>query len=200
VGRVRAGTRIVALLLGLGSLAGAGALAGCSTGAGADAAQGGGSRYVQGDGKTITYARDRRSAAPEMSGETLDGGTFSLAAQRGKVVVINFWASWCPPCRSEAAALEATYQSVKDSGVVFVGVDSRDSKDQATAFLVDRATYPNLFDPAGRVALQFTDVPPSTLPATLIVDRSGKVAVAIRAPVRQDDLTRLVRSVAAEQT
>jgi thiol-disulfide isomerase/thioredoxin len=174
------------------------ALGACSAGAAAGTAQGGGTRYVQGDGKTIVYPKGRRSAAPDIGGETLGGGSFSLAAQRGSVVVINFWASWCPPCRSEAAALEASYQSTKDKGVAFLGVDSRDARDQALAFLVGRASYPNLYDPAGRVALQFSDVPPSTLPATLIVDRSGRVAAVIRAQVRQDDLTRLIGTVAAE--
>jgi peroxiredoxin len=98
----------------------------------------------------------------------------------------------------EAADLEATHLSTKDSGVSFVGVDSRDQKDAAVAFLAGRITYPSLFDPEGRVALGFSQVPPNTFPATLVVDKSGKVAAVIRATVRQADLTRLVTQLGAE--
>ncbi len=174
-------------------------LAGCSTGHDA-VSQGTGNdnRYVAGDGKTIVYQITDRKPAPVVSGSILDGGSFDLAALHGKVVVVNFWASWCAPCRLEAADLEATHQSTKDSGVSFVGVDSRDQKDAAVAFLAGRITYPSLFDPAGRVALSFSQVPPNTFPATLIVDKQGKVAAVIRTTVRKDDLTRLVTQIGAE--
>jgi len=174
-------------------------LAACSP-AGNAVGQGTGNdnRYVAGDGKTIVYQITDRKPAPVVSGSTLDGGSFDLAALHGKVVVVNFWASWCAPCRLEAADLEATHQSTKDSGVSFVGVDSRDQKDAAVAFLAGRITYPSLFDPAGRVALSFSQVPPNTFPATLIVDKQGKVAAVIRTTVRKDDLTRLVTQIGAE--
>ena len=138
-------------------------LAGCTTGQGT----GNDNRYVAGDGKTVVFAVADRKAAPALSGSTFDGGSFDLATLRGKVVVVNFWASWCPPCRLEAADLEATHQSTKDRGVSFVGVDSRDQKDAAAAFLAGRITYPSLFDPEGRIALRFSDVPPNTFPAKI---------------------------------
>jgi hypothetical protein len=98
----------------------------------------------------------------------------------------------------EAADLEATHQSTKDGGTAFVGIDSRDQKDAALAFLAGRITYPSLFDPAGRIALSFTDVPPNTFPATLVVDKNGKVAAVVRTTVRQADLTDLVNRIGAE--
>src|SRR5205085_9109757 len=120
-------------------------------------------------------------------------------AQHGKVVVGNFWASWCAPCRLEAAELEATYQSTKDGAVNFVGVDSRDQQDTANAFIAaNKLTYPSLFDPAGRVALSFSQVPPNTFPATLVVDKKGNVAVVIRTTVQKADLTELVGRIGAE--
>jgi thiol-disulfide isomerase/thioredoxin len=174
-------------------------LAGCSTGKDAvNQNAGSDNRYVAGDGRTIVYPVADRKPAPAVTGSTLDGASFDLAARHGHVVVLNFWASWCPPCRLESADLEAVHRSTKDSGVDFVGVDSRDEKDAAVSFAAGRNTYPSLFDPAGRIALRFADVPPTTLPSTLIVDKAGKVAVVIRDAVRQADLARLVTEIRAE--
>src|SRR4051812_27606106 len=98
-------------------------LAGC---AGTQASQsgtgGGDSRYVAGDGSSqVIKAADRRQA-PQVRGTTLDGRPFDLAGFKGKVVVVNFWASWCAPCRGEAPALEQVYAERKAKGVEFVGV------------------------------------------------------------------------------
>ncbi len=174
-------------------------LTGCSTGKDAvNENAGSDNRYVAGDGRTIVYPVADRKPAPAVTGSTLDGVSFDLASRKGHVVVLNFWASWCAPCRAESADLEAVHQSTKDSGVDFLGVDSRDEKDAAVSFVAGRVTYPSLFDPGGRVALRFADVPPTTLPSTLVVDKAGKVAAVIRAVVRQDDLARLVGQIGAE--
>jgi thiol-disulfide isomerase/thioredoxin len=188
----RLGVGLLAVLL-----AGA-ALAGCSTGRDGAQRAANDNRYVAGDGRTIEFAKADRKPAPDINESTLDGSRFELAARRGSVVVLNFWASWCAPCRLEAADLETAYRSTKDGGVAFVGVDSRDERDAAQAFLAGRITYPSLFDPAGRIALRFADVPPNTFPATLVVDKAGKVAVVIRTAVRAADLTALVTRIAAE--
>ncbi len=89
----------------------------------------------------------------------LGGGTFDLASERGHVVVMNFWGSWCGPCRAEAADLESAY---KASGVVFIGVNVEDQQDAASAFISAHGiTYPSIFDPAGHVMLAFAQVPPT---------------------------------------
>jgi thiol-disulfide isomerase/thioredoxin len=167
------------------------ALGGCTgeSGSGAGGSTGGRSALVEREPA-------ERQAAPSVAGDLLDGGRFDLSEARGQVVVVNFWASWCSPCRAEAADLEAVYQATKAKGVTFLGINIRDDRDKARAFLRGRATYPSIFDPAGRLALDFDDVPPNTIPATLIIDRAGRLAVVIRTAVRQSDLRPIVERVA----
>lgn len=146
----------------------------------------------------IECAPDQRSAAPKITGDLLTGGRYDVSQARGQVVVLNFWGSWCAPCRAEADDLEATYQATKGSGVTFLGINIQDSKDKAIAFEEGRVTYPSLFDPASRLALSL-DIPPNTIPATVILDREGRIATVIRAAVTQDKLRPIVEKVAAEQ-
>ncbi len=147
-------------------------------------------------GQVVTYKPADRVAAPDIKGDLLEGGTYDLAAHKGKVVVVNFWASWCPPCRVEADDLENVRKSL--TGVDFVGINVRDERDKALAFHAGRAGYPSIFDPAGRLALAFKQVPPNTIPATLIIDAQGRVAVVIRKAIQQDELQRLTSSVLNE--
>jgi thiol-disulfide isomerase/thioredoxin len=148
-------------------------------------------------GKVVECAPARRPQVKEVTGELLDGGRYDVTADRGKVVVVNFWGSWCAPCRAEAADLEQTYQATKTRGVSFVGVDSRDDRDSAKAFLRGRATYPSIYDYEGKVAVKF-DVTQSTTPATLILDRQGRIAVAIRDATTVSQLQPLVEKIAAD--
>ncbi|MFC8847852.1 MULTISPECIES: TlpA family protein disulfide reductase [unclassified Micromonospora] len=146
----------------------------------------------------IECAPDQRSAAPKLAGELLTGGSYDVAKDLGQVVVVNFWGSWCPPCRAEADDLEATYQATRGSGVTFLGINVQDNRDKALAFEEGRVTYPSLFDPPSRLALAF-DVAPTTIPTTVILDRDGRVAVVIRSAVTQDRLRPIVERIAAEQ-
>lgn len=147
-------------------------------------------------GEVVNYEPGKRVAAPEVKGELLDGGTYDLSAHKGKVVVVNFWASWCGPCRVETDDLEAVRKALTE--VEFVGINVRDERDKAIAFVEGRVGYPSIFDPAGRLALAFSQVPPNTIPATLIIDREGRIAVVIRKAIKQDELTRLTSAVLAE--
>jgi thiol-disulfide isomerase/thioredoxin len=164
------------------------AVAGCSP----DAEESCGNR----DG-IIECAPDQRSAAPKLAGELLDGGSYDVARDRGQVVVVNFWGSWCAPCRAEADDLEATYQATKGSGVTFLGINIQDQRDKAKAFEEGRVTYPSLFDPPSRLALAL-DIPPNTIPATVVLDREGRIAAVIRAAVKQEGLQPIVERIAAE--
>ncbi|OZV76272.1 alkyl hydroperoxide reductase [Micromonospora echinospora] len=165
------------------------ALAGCT-------AESGEQRCTTRDG-FLECAPDQRGTAPKVSGELLDGGSYDLSQDRGKVVVINFWGSWCAPCRAEADDLENTYQATKASGVTFLGINVSDSRDKAIAFEEGRATYPSLFDPPGRTALDF-EIAPNAIPATVVLDREGRIAALRRGAVIQDALQPVVERVAAE--
>jgi thiol-disulfide isomerase/thioredoxin len=144
------------------------------------------------------YAVSARSGAPALAGPLLSGeGSFDLAAHRGDVVVLNFWASWCAPCRVEADDLEQTYQATRSSRVTFLGINIRDERDKARAFAAGRASYPSIFDPSSRLALGF-NVPPTTIPATIVIDRAGRIAVVIRGAVIRSELEPLVTQIASE--
>ncbi|GAA2567051.1 hypothetical protein GCM10010435_45800 [Winogradskya consettensis] len=147
----------------------------------------------------IECTPEQRPQAREVTGELLDGGTYDVATDRGKVVVVNFWGSWCNPCRAEADDLEQTYQATKAQNVTFIGVNSRDDRDSAKAFEKGRVTYPSIYDPNGNVALKF-DVTQVSTPATLILDRQGRIAAAIRKSTTIAQLKPVVERIAAEGT
>ncbi|MCL4394265.1 MAG: TlpA family protein disulfide reductase [Chloroflexi bacterium] len=114
-----------------------------------------------------------RGAAPQINIPLYGGGTFSLAAERGKVVVVNFWASWCQPCRDEAPVLESTWRDYKDRDVVFIGVDYVDTDKEALAFIKEfGVTYPNGPD-IGTQASQAYHI--QGVPETYFVGRDGNL-------------------------
>lgn len=112
--------------------------------------------------------------APPFTLPLFEGQSVSLESLRGKVVFLNFWASWCVPCRAEARTLEAAWLKYSDQGVVFLGVDIQDTEEDARAFLREFGiTYPNARDASGRVAI---DYGVWGIPETFIVDRAGRIA------------------------
>ena len=145
----------------------------------------------------IECSPDQRPQAREVTGQLLDGGSYDVAQDKGKVVVVNFWGSWCPPCRAEADDLQQTYDATKAAGVVFIGVNSRDGRDAAKAFERGRVTFPSIYDPDGKVALKF-DVTQVSTPSTLILDKQGRIAVGLRRATTVAELKPLVERVAAE--
>ncbi len=182
------------------ALLAAGVLAGCSTGEGqVDVANGGEFRFVQGTPAGEVIAEAERAAAPEFSGTLLGGGEFGSAALAGDVAVLNFWGSWCPPCRVETPQFQEVYDEVRDDGVQFLGVNVKDSEQLATAFLDSKAiTFPSLFDPTGETALAFRDYPATAIPSTIVLDRESRVAAVYTGEVRQDDLRAVLDRVLGE--
>ena len=186
-------------LVGLVALAAA--LTGCSTGANAvDVNNGGEFRFVAGTPAAQVIPDTERASAPEFSGTLLSGEPFSSTALAGDVAVLNFWGSWCAPCRVETPEFQEVYDEVRDSGVQFLGLNVKDYDQQfADAFVADKGiTFPSLYDPQGRVALAFRGYPAAAIPSTIVLDRQGRVAAVYTGEVRQDDLRTVLARLTAE--
>ena len=142
---------------------------------------------------------EQRAQAPAFSGELLDGSAFDSAGLAGDIVVINFWGSWCAPCRVETPELQAVYSDVRDRGVQFVGIDVKDQRQLASAFISDvGAEYPSLFDPRGEIALTFNGFPANVVPSTILLDTSSDVAAVYTGAVQEDDLRKALDSLLQE--
>lgn len=156
--------------------------------------------FVEGDsGSTVVDVGDRKPA-PDLSGELLGGGAYSLADERGDdVVVVNVWGSWCGPCRGEADALEAVYQELQDQGVTFLGINTRDQDKAALAFVAAKGiTYPSLVDDGTLQAGFASSLPVAGIPTTYVIDRSGRIAARAVSEVTYTSLLALVEPVLAE--
>ena len=176
------------------------AVAGCSGGAiGQDTPASNGSNFVAGSYNTTVFAHGSGPVAPDIKGTTLAGRKLTLAAYRGDVVVLNFWGSWCAPCRAEAPALAALAKHLWPRGVRFIGVDIQDSPAAAEAFEHNfMISYPSLNDPGDQVALAFqSTVPPAGIPTTLVIGRTGRVAARIVGQSTYSALGRLIADVSA---
>lgn len=125
-----------------------------------------------------------RQPLPPLAGETLDGASLDLASMRGQVLVLNFWASWCGPCRSEQAGLQRASRDLAGQGVRFIGVDIRDQRAAALAYQREfKTSYPSLFDPSAALTAKLRDQAPSFPPATLVIDQRGRVGARINGAV-----------------
>jgi thiol-disulfide isomerase/thioredoxin len=189
-----------AALTGLLAALVAAAAAGCAGGAiAADTPASSGKSFVSGSYATTFFPPGSRPEAPTISGTTLGGDRLSLRAYRGDVIVINFWGSWCAPCRQEAPALGALARHFRADRVRFLGIDIRDNKASAEAFTSTfRIGYPSLNDPSDSIALAFRGtVPPAGIPSTLVIDRGGRIAARIVGGVTYAGLKALITRVAA---
>jgi thiol-disulfide isomerase/thioredoxin len=135
------------------------------------------------------YAAGDRDPAPPLQGRTLDDTDFNLDNLSGQIVVINVWGSWCGPCRAETPGLVRIANATANQGVQFVGIDTRDDRAAARAFVKNYdVPYPSVSDPTGKALLPFGSVIPSAaIPSSLIVDRDGNVAARVIGAV--DDTT-----------
>ena len=111
--------------------------------------------------------------APDFSLTLFDGRTVRLSDFRGKVVFLNFWASWCPPCREEAPLLEQAWRRYRNEGVIFLGVDIQDTEEAARRFIQDFGiTYMNGQDPRNRIAIDYGVY---GIPETYFIDKEGRI-------------------------
>jgi cytochrome c biogenesis protein CcmG, thiol:disulfide interchange protein DsbE len=121
--------------------------------------------------------------APDFTLTLLDGSSVRLADLKGKVVVINFWASWCGPCRDEAPVLENVWNAYKDKGVVFLGVAYTDTDQGARQFLAEyNSSYPNGLDIGTKISELYNI---QGVPETFIIDRNGEVAQFFMIPLSE---------------
>jgi cytochrome c biogenesis protein CcmG/thiol:disulfide interchange protein DsbE len=118
-------------------------------------------------------ARGETPPVPDLTLPAFDGPPVSLRAYVGHPVILNFWASWCIPCRDEAPLLEGTWQEFQSQGLIVLGVDTQDLEAPARAFLKEfRITYPNVRDPDGSAGRWFGA---TGVPEPFFVDRQGRI-------------------------
>ena len=123
---------------------------------------------------------------PEFQLTALDGSSMDLASQRGNVVVLNVFASWCDPCRQEAADLEQVWQAYQDKGVQFYGIAYKDAESKAQAFLDEfDVSYPSTVEPGNRTARAYGL---TGVPETFVVDQKGELAHHFLGPITQAQL------------
>jgi len=146
---------------------------------------------AEGQGVAERADKGERPYAPDFELARLGGdGTIRLSSLRGQVVVLNFWASWCVPCREEAPLLEAASQRYRDQGVVFLGVNAQDFRGDAKRFVVRYGiTYENVEDGPGSTLGRFGV---AGFPETYFLDRQGRIVVRIPRQVEQEDLDRSI--------
>ena len=174
----------------------AGLAAGCSRSATQDRG------YITGEGVIEEIRVADRVPMPRIAGDTLDGGHFDSRDYAGKVLVINVWGSWCPPCRKEAPGLRKVSNEFRSKGVQFVGIDVRDDDASARAF--ERKfgiTYPSITTAdSSQALLAFGSIlPRNAIPSTVVVDRKGRVAARVVGRTTYITLRDLVQATLGEK-
>lgn len=149
----------------------------------------------------VEYPAGHRPLAPDITGTSLTGTAIKLSSYRGKTVVLNFWGSWCAPCRGEAGVLALLDKQYSAKGVAFLGDDVGDTPANALAFTRGAGiSYPSISDQGYAVVAQLSRVVPvSDTPTTVVIDKTGHVAGTIIGAVNYGEMTTLLRDAAVTQ-
>lgn len=162
---------------------------------------GDGKGYVAGDGTIQQLAAGERSGAVTVEGTTLEGEKWSLDDAKGKVVVLNVWGEWCPPCQKELPDLQKAWAGWQkdDKPVQLMGINQRDSVARAQAVLKKfDVTFPSLREDGGQALLGLQGKVQAT-PTTLVLDKQHRIAARVSGPVTDGTLDALVDDVLAEK-
>ena len=131
-------------------------------------------------------ASDGHSKAPDFTLKSRSGENLRLAEQRGNIVLVNFWASWCGPCREELPKMEALQKSYQDLGFTVLAINVDDNPAKAESLLSEvEVSFPVLFDPEGKISQQYNL---SAMPTTVIVDRDGNARLTHKGYKTGDEL------------
>lgn len=172
------------------------ALSGCTVGTSLSA--GDLTRSLESPGLSRIAPADRH-LAPDLSGTTLAGSQFALDDVAGNVVVVNVWASWCEPCRTESPVLARMARQLAGQQVRFVGIDETDTMTAAKAFVASvGASYPQLVDPEGALLGRLSLLPQKGIPSTLILDRHHRMAARVIGPITGEQIKTLVTELVRE--
>jgi thiol-disulfide isomerase/thioredoxin len=163
--------------------------------------QASGVTYVGGNNAQRVYAVGHRPLAPDFTAVSLTGTEIRLASYRGKAVVLNFWGSWCAPCRAEAPTLAVLAEQYKSQGVSFLGDDVGDTTANALAFTRDIGiTYPSVNDASYSVVQDFSQVVPvGFTPTTVVIDATGHIAGLVIGAVSYQAMTTILHDAVASR-
>ncbi|HEX2029043.1 MAG TPA: TlpA disulfide reductase family protein [Nitriliruptorales bacterium] len=151
-------------------------------------------------GLRLTPPAERVTAPSDRAPLLVADGAAGLGDFRGDVVVLNFWASWCGPCRAEQPELNAAYRQLAGLDVTFLGVDLQDTEANAAAHWREfDVPYDSLLDPANVYASKFRGVGPSAIPTTIFIDRQGRVAGRHFGKTTTPDVVAVVRDLLREE-
>ncbi|REF30094.1 TlpA family protein disulfide reductase [Calidifontibacter indicus] len=188
------------VLTALGGMFATATLAACSSdpnSVSAQANKGDSKGYVAGDGTIEQLAVSQRGKPVQLDGTLLDGKTWSSSSADGKVVVLNVWGAWCPPCQNELPHLQSAWAGWQAAGqpVVMLGINQRDSVQRAQATLAKlKVTYPSLAEDGGKALLSLQGKV-RAYPTTLVLDKEHRIAARVSGEVTEATLKGLVDDV-----